>query len=212
MTMQAPSSADVAPAWRPALYAALAVLGTLAIFLPKLALFTLVGSFLAYLALPPSRPRAWLVLTVIAALGSTIGFVRFVLREAIPGILQGGTAATEASAVSRLREIVFAQDTLRRRAAIDPDGDSIGSAALVGELLGRVGLRGGLPLYPPALERYPEPVETRLGEAIPVAGYFFIVCLPTPAGGWTARPGDAIDEEAAERRFLAYAWPAAENT
>ena len=31
--------------------------------------------------------------------------------------------------------------------------------------------------------------------------------MPTPSGGWSARPGDAIDDERAERRFVAYAWP-----
>ena len=34
-----------------------------------------------------------------------------------------------------------------------------------------------------------------------------MVCLPAMAGGFSAQPGVAVDEESAERRFLAYAWP-----
>src|SRR5690606_8722499 len=41
------------------------------------------------------------------------------------------------------------------------------------------------------------------------SGYLFTVCIPKASGGFTAHPGIAIDEERAERRFLAYAWPAA---
>ena len=36
-----------------------------------------------------------------------------------------------------------------------------------------------------------------------------MVCLPGAAGGLTARPTDPVNEELAERRFIAYAWPVA---
>lgn len=192
---------------RRAPYALLSVLGLASIAVPKIALFTLLGAFLAFLSLsrPALRLNLWLL--GVGALGSSVGFLRFLVTEAMPGIVQGGTSAAGSAAVSRLRTLLFAQDTLRKMAPIDPDGDRIGSAAFLGELLGRVGLRGAEPLSPPLLERYPSLSETRTGPAAEIAGYYFIVCLPARRGGFTADPSDAVDEERAERRFLAYAWP-----
>lgn len=189
----------------------LAVLGLCSAFFPKIALFVLVGCFLGYVSLNSESPRLARVLTIAGGVASLAGFVRFLLVEAMPGIVQGGTNASGAAAVSRLREILFAQDVARRRAFVDPDGDRIGSAALLGELIGAVGLRGGARLDPPVLERYPALVETKIGPAAEIAGYYFVVCLPARGGGYTARPGEAIDDEAAERRFVAYAWPSAEG-
>ena len=59
----------------------------------------------------------------------------------------------------------------------------------------------------PLLESYPKPVETKLGPAAEIGGYFLTICLPRAGGGFSARPGDAVDDELAERRFIAYAWP-----
>jgi hypothetical protein len=127
--------------------------------------------------------------------------------EAIPGIVAGGNRFTEQRAISRLREILFAEDTARRIASYDPDVDHIGSAALLGELTGELGLRRGNRLAIPLLESYPWQVDTSIGPASEIGGYFLIVCLPKLGGGFTAQPSDTFDEELAERRFLAYAWP-----
>jgi hypothetical protein len=110
-----------------------------------------------------------------------------------------------------LREIVFAEDTLRKRALIDPDHDGIGSAALLGELTGFEPMRGidrrlEIPILSDALAPR---VDTKIGPAAATQRYFVIICLPTPNGGFTAKPGEPIDEERAERRFVAYAWPLA---
>lgn len=192
-------------------YAALFAACAASVIVLKLAPFLMVGAFIAFVALPSGRPRAMTLLTVGAGALATIGFLRFLVLEAMPGIVQGGTRATENAAVSKLREILFAQDSLRKKAAIDPDGDGIGSAALLSELSGFAGLRGGKMLAPPLLERFPAPIETPVGEATELGGYLFMVCLPTAGGGFTAKAGVAIDEEAAERRFLVYAWPSADN-
>jgi hypothetical protein len=50
-------------------------------------------------------------------------------------------------------------------------------------------------------------VDASIGPATEIGGYFLIVCLPKLGGGFTAQPNDAVDEEIAERRFIAYAWP-----
>lgn len=193
---------------RYALFGALAAFGVLSLPFAKLSLFVMVGSFLAWASLKKSEGRALGVLTLVAGVSSATGFVRFLMTEAMPGIVQGGTIASNAAAVSRLREILFGQDALRQQAFIDPDGDKVGSAGFLGELTGATPLRSGAPLAQPVLERYPGLVETALGPAMEIAGYYYIVCLPTPGGGFTARPGDPVDDEAAERRFVAYAWPA----
>ena len=192
------------------LYSGLALAGLLSLWFVRISLFALVLSFIAFVALR-ERHRGLLALTIVAGVSSGIGFFRFLIDEAVPGIVQGGTSATGAAAVSRLREILFAEDSLRKLGTIDPDHDGVGSAAFIDEMTGRVGLRGAARLVPPVLERYPESVPTRIGPAVEVNGYFFIVCLPKPGGGFTADPSQPVDEEAAERRFVAYAWPAASD-
>jgi hypothetical protein len=194
--------------------AGLAVLALCSIVFTKLALPVGFSTFLGGLVLPQrarQRRRAVQLLIATAAVGSAIGFTRFIVLEATPGIIQGGRARTAQHAVSRLREILVAEDAMRKLASIDPDRDGIGSAALIGELTGAVPLRGLAPLDPPILSprHYAEIARTPIGPAALVSGYYLIVCLPAPSGGWTAEPGEAVDEERAERRFVAYAWPAA---
>lgn len=203
--------ASLSPRYRLVIYVAVAVLSGASLAVLKLAPFMLVGSFIAYLALPRDRSRALAALTAASGALSLAGFMRFLVVEAMPGIVQGGNRATEDAAVSRLRQVLFAEDTLRKRADVDPDRDGVGSAALLSELAGHVGLRGGARLEPPVLERFPEPLDSPIGPVMELSGYLFVVCLPTRDGGFTARPGAPIDEEAAERRFVAYAWPAADQ-
>ena len=180
------------------------------IYFTKLALFVAVGTFVAWASLPRAekgelrRERWWLL---VAALAASIGFVRFLALEAIPGIVAGGNRFTEQRAISRLREVLFAEDTARRIAAYDPDGDHVGSAALLGELTGELGLRRGNRLPVPLLESFPKLVDTSIGPASEIGGYFLLVCLPKLGGGFTAQPTEPVDEELAERRFIAYAWP-----
>jgi len=183
----------------------------LSLWLTKLALFAAVGTLLGFASLPaePRRQVRWLKLALgVAGLCATLGTFRFLMLEAVPGMVEGGTTATEQRAVSRLREILFAEDAWRRNAYYDPDGDHVGSAGLIGELTGEFGVRSGPRVEPPVLEGYPKLVDTRLGPAAEVGGYLLLVCLPKRGGGYGAKAGDAIDDEAAERHFYAYAWPA----
>ena len=180
------------------------------VYFTKLGLFAAVGVFVAWASLP-SLPKSELRrergLLLVAALAASVGLFRFVVIEAIPGIVQGGNRFTEQRAISRLREILFAEDTARHTAAQDPDHDRIGSALLLGELTGELGLRRGNRLEMPLLEGYPKRVDTSIGPASEIGGYLVIVCLPKLGGGFSAEPQDAVDEELAERRFIAYAWP-----
>ncbi len=154
---------------------------------------------------PRLRRTSWLV---AAASGlALIAVVRFVVAEAMPGIVGGGRQAVAQRAVSRLREVLFAQDAMRRAAWIDPDGDGVGSAAFLEELCGEPPRRGQSPRPTPVLT-CSELVQTPLGPAAQAAGYLYTLCLPAARGGWTALPDADVDEERAERAFVAYAWPA----
>ena len=184
----------------------------LSIHFTKLGLFAAVGTFIAWASLPRARAVAgalrrerWLL--VLAGAASLIGLVRFLVIEAIPGIVQGGNRFTEQRAISRLREILFAEDSARRLASYDPDTDRIGSALLLGELTAELPVRGGVRLQAPLLDGYPKLTDTSIGPAAEIGGYFLIVCLPQRGGGFAAVPASAVDDELAERRFIAYAWP-----
>jgi hypothetical protein len=176
---------------------------------PLAAIVTLIG-FLVVARAPEARRAHYLALGA-AALVSSFAFVQFLRTKAIAGIVDGGTRATESRAVSRLREILFAEDVMRRNPELDHDDDGIGSAALVAELTAELGLRGGRRLNPPLLERYGKTEPTAIGPAHDLGGFFFVVCLPTADGGFSAEPQAKVDEEAAERRFLAYAWPSSDR-
>jgi hypothetical protein len=190
----------------------LAVLALGSVAFPLVALpaafLALLGALsLGRLAASRARRARWLL--GLSALASGIGLARFVVVEAMPGIVRGGRVAVERRAVSRLRDVLALQDALRRSAWIDPDGDGIGSAALIGELCGETPLRGQAPRAS-ALLACGALVDTPLGPAVPHGAFLMSICIPRSSGDWSARAqGGDVDEELAERRFVAYAWPAA---
>lgn len=191
------------------LTAALALASLVVLELSVVAVAVTIVVVLTLPTLPP-RPRALAYATVsAAALASLVGLTRFVLEKAMAGIAEAGQRAVTKSAIWRMREIVIAEDGARKRAVVDPDHDGVGSALFVAELAGLAGVRGGPPLERPLLNyRFRESVETAIGPAVRVGSHLIVVCLPERGGGFTARPDRPIDEERAERRFVAYAWPA----
>ena len=176
----------------------------------KISLFAAVATLIAFVSLPARgralAPLRWLL--GFAGAAAFAGSLLFLVREAVPGMVEGGTIATEQNAVSKLREILFAEDLMRKKAYVDPDGDRVGSAGFLGELSGEIGLRGGAPLEPALLERFPKTIETKLGRAAELSGFYIAIRLPKRGGGFSAWPADPVDEERAEREFVAYAWPA----
>jgi hypothetical protein len=183
----------------------------LAATVPPFAVPGVVLTLILALSLPVTRGRAHTFgqgAILVAALGCLAGLGRFALSKAMLGIVEGGQSAAAHSALWRLREVVIAEDALRRNAAWDPDGDHVGSAALIGALAGTAELRPGTTRATPLLNyAFRDTIETKLGPATRVEGYLVIVCLPARSGGLTARPGDPIDDESAERRYVAYTWP-----
>lgn len=155
--------------------------------------------------------KSLIVFGLFVSMGlALVGLTRFALGDALQGIIEARGRASSTRAVSTLREILFAQDAMRRYAFIDPDADSIGSAGLLAELSGASSARGKAPLAtPPLAPRFAPAQATRTGPALERDGYLFLICLPKAGGGLTAQPGEGIDDELAERRWVAYAWPAA---
>jgi hypothetical protein len=203
--------------WPPSLLTRLvllAVLAAISVWEPRL---SLVAGFLTLVALvsravgsTPAGQRGWTwSLIALAFVLSTAGFFRFVMLEAIPGVIAGGRAAAEKHAVAYLRTIVAAQDYMRRSALIDPDHDKVGSAASRAELVGKRALRSGqmvaqYPLYTTAEQWLP-------GSAFVSSGaYLYRVCLPDSEGTWfdpALEDPLRVDDERAERDYLVYGWP-----
>jgi len=186
------------------------VLALLSLPLSKLALPAGLLVFLSWLSAPlepKSLRRRHRIALLVAAAASAVAVPNFLVREAVPGLVQGGTTAAGARGVSRLREFSFAEDAARRNASWDPDHDGVGSALLIGELTGELGVRREARLVPALLEGYPKVEPTRQGSAVEIGGFWFAVCLPVLGGGFSSEPDAPFDDEAAERRFVAYAWP-----
>lgn len=192
------------------------ILGLLSGFESRASIFAcllLVIAFASLTRFEHEKKRAIVVFLLLAAVSTSVGMVRFVWGEALQGISEARGRATSKRAVSLLREILFAQDALRRYAMIDPDGDKIGSAGRLGELCGSDPARGREKLRTPPLSiRYTPRAITRSGPANEQEGYLLLICLPGTGGkSWVTYPSDQVDEELAERSWVAYAWPAAEG-
>jgi hypothetical protein len=186
-------------------------LSAASLVIEELSIPAILLTLIAAMALPTLSPNmrhfAYALLGISGVVAS-VALIRFAKGRAMTGIVEAGQRATAKSAIWRLREIVLAQDGLRKSARIDPDGDGIGSASFIGGLTGREPLRGEHRADAPLLNyRYRRTVETAAGLAAHVGSHLVIVCLPAQGGGFTSRSTDVVDEEAAERRFLVYAWP-----
>jgi hypothetical protein len=187
----------------------LAALGVAALVWPLFAMPVAFLAFLGLLTLPARAEPGALqsrVLVGLAVVGAALSLVRFVVEIAMPNIVGSGRDAAEQRAVSWLRDVLFAEDAMRRAGWIDPDHDGIGSAALLSELCGAEPLRGQ-PVRDTPVLTCGELIPTTLGLAARRGGYLFVVCLPQRDGHWSGHAGPQLDEEAAERQFLAYAWP-----
>lgn len=195
------------------LYAFVSVLGALSMIETRLAIFVVLLLIIALASLSKStRDRKWTWILGSSLFIATLGLGRFIFKEALPGIAEARGRDSSKHAVSMLREIYFAQNAMRKYAMIDPDHDKIGSAARLGELTGQVPARGsGRLANAPLTPRLTPQMETAHGQAAENQGYLFYVCLPQADGKWTAQASGSVDDERAERNWLAYAWPSAPN-
>ncbi|MEN9577836.1 MAG: hypothetical protein RJA70_845 [Pseudomonadota bacterium] len=182
------------------------------VYWTKLSLVTALLTLIAWLSLPAALPRQARRLLqatlLISAIASGVGFLRFVLVEAVPGVIAGGQASVTKHTIAYLRTVIAAQDRWREHAPIDHDRDGIGSAASFGELSGLRAPRGGSALSPPPFHLKPEQLQrSPRGELVAEGAYLFQLCLPLKGGGFSADSDADRDDELAERRYLLYAWP-----
>jgi hypothetical protein len=188
-----------------------------ALFESKLAVFGVLLATIALAAgertLPPEARRPNRIMASSALGVSVLALSIFILKEALPGIAEARYREAERDAVSRLRELLFAQDSLRKLAFFDPDHDGIGSAGFLSELVQSGPARDGGTLSYALLEsRFAPRTITPAGPALADGEYLFYLCLPALRGGFTANPGDRVDTERAERQWFAWAWPANAHT
>src|SRR4029079_14005951 len=109
------------------------VFAALAAALPSLALPALV---VVVLASDINEGRARVL--VIAGGGAlvSLALLRFTIEWALPHIVSSGQHSAEEKAVSRLREILWAEEQVRAQRWIDTDHDGQPEFALLGELTG----------------------------------------------------------------------------
>lgn len=201
---------------RTALIAVAVLLGSLSTWDPRVSVFAFLGVAIALAAttrLEKARARAPQIALGISLLVVSWDLYRFARKDAMQGISEARERESAGRAVSRLREILFAEDAMRRYAFVDPDGDHVGSAGFLAEMTGARPLRSGGPLeHPPLTPRFTPRLLTSSGAAAEEDGYLYLVCLPKAGGGFTGHATDRINEEEAERKFLAYAWPTDRTT
>jgi hypothetical protein len=191
---------------------ALALLAIAGAVYPKLSFPAVFFCLVGLVATPKlegrARVEAW-VLLAISVIATAVGLLRFVLHEAIPGVLAGGKAAIEKQAIAFSRTVVAAEDHARRAAYHDPDGDGVGSALSLLELAGFAALPAGSTLaQPPLALRREDLRETAGGLAVHEAGYLVMICLPQGKEAFSSDP-EKRDAERAELEYRIYAWPEA---
>jgi len=197
--------------WMRLFYSTAALVGALSVMETRLAVFAVLLLVIALASWSSSTRKHgrvsgnWTLILSISLALATLGLGRFIFKEALPGISEARGRDSEKRAVSLLREIYFAENAMRRYAMIDPDHDQIGGAGRLSELTGQTAHLSSPPLAPRLQPR----MSTAQGPATEHEGYLVLVCVPGPNGTWTARPDDAVDEEARERNWVAYAWPSA---
>jgi hypothetical protein len=168
---------------------------------------------ISYLTLPDEggKSRPFRVAIWVAVPFMFFSLFRFAAEEATPGIVEGGRRQQVKQALYHLRKIRFAQDMARQQAFWDPDKDGVGSAAPLDALSGHIPFRPGSPKQL-GLLRLPPAVPGPHGFVSQVDGYVIAVYLPTLSGQASAEPTASFDDERAERRWIAYAWPLAKGT
>ncbi|MEW5855724.1 MAG: hypothetical protein AB2A00_43515 [Myxococcota bacterium] len=180
------------------------LLAAVSLVLPLLAFPAVVAVMLVAIQ---QQGRARALVGVLGGAMALVATVRFTVEYAVPGIVGGGQRAGEEKAVSRLREILWAQDKARELKLVDRNGDGVAEAALASQLTGAQPLPNGTPMEVPLLR----PDQFRpVAPGSPVLqseSYLYVVYLPDAADRGTTEEKQ-VDATRAAKRFVAYAWPA----
>lgn len=151
---------------------------------------------------------------VAGGIGMVILLGFFVLAQGMEGIMGGGLRAAESAAVSRLRTLLWAQDTAKKYAFLDRDGDGVGEYAFFKQLAGMAPLSNGQKLGTPLLYRDTAKFAPLAPQNVLISGgYCHVLFLSASAGGGAAEPLDGAEKaglvsaDGAEKYWVAYAWP-----
>lgn len=158
----------------------------------------------------PQRRRAALGFTLLELM-IVIAVIAILAAIVIPNLLAARMRANETAAISILRTISTAQAQFQKSGRADEDADGMGEYGYLGELAGKVGVRGGS-------MKVPTDVSASMGNVTPNGevnrhGYMFRIYLVSGAGvgqreaalGGIA-PG-VLSADAGEVHWVAYAWP-----
>jgi hypothetical protein len=167
---------------------------------PLLAMPAFLAVTLAFVV-TTGRPR--LLVIAIAAPLMCVGFYRFLIAYAVPNIVIAGQMAAEDRAISRLREIRWAELELQRKRNGDHPGASfVPLRDLVSDNTDEGG--AAAPLSGRVFH-----AEDPSRDVFRADAYELRLYLPEAGGGWTSDAAKA-DPARAAGAFIAYAWPAGE--
>ncbi|MHC4958793.1 MAG: type IV pilin protein [Planctomycetota bacterium] len=130
---------------------------------------------------------------------------------ALPNLLSARLSSNETAAIGGLKAIAAAQAQFQKRGAADEDFDGWGEYGSLGEMAGKVIVRGtGKSLRPAVLNTSLAALNTN-GEAV-TRGYLFRLYLPDGAGAGIGEVGGggagaAVSPDQAEITWCCYAWP-----
>ncbi len=184
--------------------AALALsLALMGVFWPKLAILAFLVSAVVSIGVE-GRPRWVALLAALLGLGGT---ARFLVVDGASAILLAGQRSAEERAVSRLREVHFAQLQARQRGIVPAAAQGPGQFLFLGELVGADRRRRGadtLPLLKTEDWTAPSPEAAAKG-IYRADSYLYVVYLPDASGGAVLEGG--APGPGADRGYVAYAWP-----
>lgn len=146
-----------------------------------------------------STGRTRVLVAVVGGVLVSVATVRFTVAVALPGIMAGGRRSSEERAVSRLREIHWAQSRAREIKLQDTNHNGVGEYAPLALLVDQN-----------AQLLNPEQYKPQDATTFMASGYFYRVYLPTSREAAAAQ-GEGVDATLAESRFVAYAWPATQG-
>lgn len=158
-----------------------------------------------------------------------VGFyVFFAIKFAVPGIVGGGKMATESSAVSVLRTIYWAENSLIKNKAKDRDSDGVFEYGLFSDLTSKtINLNSMIKTVSPILlePEFRNFISAKNIGVVQAKGYYFIIYLQSKSGdsvsdsasndGTSRISNDSVsskkqdilvDSNSAERFWIAYAW------
>jgi len=141
-----------------------------------------------------------------------VAIIAIVAGIAIPNLLAARLRGNEIAAISVLRNLCTAQSQFQRAAAADEDGDGYGEYGYLGEMTGKVLVRGGMVRLPTDITQSMAQVDVN-GE-VNRNGYMYRLYLPAPGAVGTRESGGGgigagvLDADVSEVHWMVYAWPA----